>query len=364
MRILVESADTPLSLHRAWDAAETFVLLPAKTSVSQGWVETALSRLPEEMRTNHFCLLTSGSTGAPKLTVGSRARAERLCSVLHEAQQSEPVRSTNVMLPLAYCYAFVNQWLWARVYGRSFSDANDTMLCLVGPQARLILDANSGRRFERVIRLHFAGGRFPQELLSQLRETFPNAKIFNNYGCAEAMPRLAIREATASDNAAVIGRAIKGVELSLSPSGELLFRSEYGAVAQISGDTLELLSGWTPTGDLALQADDGQWQLLGRANEVFKRYGEKVSIPQVLSTIDGAAYREKDQSGEDGYVLVITDAAQLPSILSTLRECYPRTHWPLRIEHLPDLPRLPNAKIDTETMSKHPLRSTLWRQRI
>lgn len=36
--------------------------------------------------------LTSGSTGQPKLVIGSRSRAERLAAVIHDAQEYEPVR--------------------------------------------------------------------------------------------------------------------------------------------------------------------------------------------------------------------------------------------------------------------------------
>jgi len=105
-------------LDQAWESLETFLFLSDRSGLTQEWFNHTLAQIPMEFKENHFILLTSGSTGRPKLVVGLRDRAEKLASTLHSVQESEPVRETIVLLPLTYCYAFVNQWLWARVNGR------------------------------------------------------------------------------------------------------------------------------------------------------------------------------------------------------------------------------------------------------
>ncbi|HEV2459358.1 MAG TPA: AMP-binding protein [Ktedonobacterales bacterium] len=381
----------PEALDRAWDGAETFAFVPHKSGVSGEWLETALAALPPNLHTEHFALLTSGSTGQPKLVIGVKRRTDALARVLHEMQDSAAIEQTIAVLPLTYCYAFVNQWRWARVMGRSltigvgFSEPialaeqlermTNGMLCLVGAQVPLLERTLAGHQFPGVRRLHFAGGRFPQDKLDVLSTFFPNAVVYNNYGCAEAMPRLTLRRADASPAGANIGRPLPGVELKTTDDNRLLFRSPFGCVGYVDGDGYHALTAgdWVPTGDLAHALPDGSWELLGRAGDVFKRYGEKVSTPSILTTVatswggHAETYRETDAAGEMGYVLVLAPQPgedELRGILRALREHHPRAQWPLRVESLQEMPRLPNGKIDRMGLSTRGDRQLHWRQRI
>jgi acyl-CoA synthetase (AMP-forming)/AMP-acid ligase II len=393
LQILTESDAPALAqeLATAWSAESTFAVLPAKGRTRVRDVQDLLRLLPDRYRTKHFCMLTSGSTGAPNLVIGCRARSEQLVTILHAVQESEPVRQTIVALPLSYCYAFINQWLWALVYRhelvvtggladpRSFlaslDQAREAMLCLVGSQVPLLLKYADGQTYNGVIRLHFAGGRFPQEHIDELQRLFPNAAIFNNYGCAEAMPRLAIRKAQDADQATSVGRAIPGVKLSTSQNGEVLFRSPYRIVARFISGALEEIDDqrWLPTGDVGELHDDGQLWIMGRGNEVFKRYGEKISLAQIVETIASewkgmiGTYREPDTNGEQGYVLCLCPQptpTELNQLLMALRRVHPRPHWPLRIESLPRMPTLPNGKIDSGFLFRIEGRLIHWRQHI
>ena len=375
----------------AWETTDTFAFIPDKFGDIQGTIEAALSHLPEAYCTGHYALLTSGSTGRPKLVISSRERSRSLACVLHEHQESDEVDETIVALPLTYCYSFVNQYLWARVNDRrlvitagltrpdelksALLDADKAMICLVGAQVPLLMQYYDGSVFPGVIRVHFAGGRFPAERLDDLRQIFPNAKIFNNYGCAEAMPRLTLRPADAAEEASHVGWPLPGIEIDSSPDGELLFRSPYGAVGQADEDGFRAIGSedWVKTGDLGRQMDDGHVELTARSSEVFKRHGEKVSIPIVLKSVasvwhgNTGTYREADGSGEDGFVLVVAphpDKNEVRSILSTLRNNHARAYWPLRIESMAELPLLPNGKIDLRALGEQADVMQHWRQRI
>lgn len=391
--LLIERHDPAdlVALDAAWSGEATFAFLPEKSGVAAGWAQDALHALPDDLQRHHFALLTSGSTGRPKLVIGAKARAEALARFLHVAQESEPIRETILALPLTYCYAFVNQWLWGRVMGRrlvhtrgfahadefraALRAAQDAMICLVRIQLPLFRETLGEETFPGVTRVHFAGGAFPQAQLDEVRRIFVNATVFNNYGCAEAMPRLTLRRAEAAHDAGDIGTPLEGVELRTSDDGEVQFRSRYGAVAFVDDAGLHRIApgDWTGTGDRGALGDDGHWHLSGRASEVFKRYGEKISLPLLAEAVGRvwrgttAFYRERDASGEEGHVLVLApDAseADVRAILQAFRAGYARAHWPLRIETAPKLPALPNGKIDTAALPALEGRTVAWRQRL
>ena len=381
----------PSRLSTAWADSETFALLPEKLSVSDEWLEQSLALVPQELHRDHFVMLTSGTTGQPKLIVGNRGRSEKLARVLHDRQESEPVAETISMLPLSYTYSFVNQWLWSHVMQRRFitthgladpkslkaslQAARDAMICLVGVQVPLLMTHLAGERFEGVIRVHFAGGRFPQEKMDDLRAMFPNAQVFNNYGCAEAMPRLTIRRAEVASEAANIGHPLCGIEMRSDDQHAILFRSPYGAVGVVEAMKFTAITpnDWIPSGDLGEMSDDGSWRLIGRASEVFKRHGEKVSLAALTTTVSAAwsgqcaFYRETDRTGEDGCVLVLAPEATndaIKPVLMALRKHHPRAQWPLRVESIATLPLLSNGKTDVRTLPSLANKSTLWQQHI
>lgn len=386
-----QTPDDLVNLDRCWQEPGTFLFLPARTFVRDSWLRQAIDLVPDDLTRHHFGLLTSGSTGAPKLVIGSRARGEHLAAELHRAQDSEPVEETIVALPLSYSFAFVNQWLWSRVFSRrlvltdgfrrpavlssALRRATASMLCLVGSQLPL-LDALLGdEEFPGVQRLHFAGGRFPQEQLPRIRRQFPQATVFNNFGCAEALPRLTLRRAEEGESASDIGMPLNGVQLTADAEGALRFRSLYRAVALVEEGKLKRVEDdeWLPTGDLAHLGAAGHWFLDGRSGEVFKRHGEKVSaaalVTRVCSAWDGMAvtYREMDPSGEPGLVLVLSpqpEPSRLNGILRLLRDSFPRAQWPLRIEGAAEVPLLANGKPDVASVAGAPGRVVLWRQRI
>ena len=381
----------PRVLREAWETPATFALLPAKMSVDSKWIANGLALLPDELQQGHYVLLTSGTTGTPKLVVGRRERSEKLAAILHRQQESEPVEETLVLLPLSYSYAFVNQWLWAECFRRSlkltpgfnnpsamldaFRKSRNAMICLVGVQVPLLTSYFQGQSFPGIIRVHFAGGRFPQEQLPALRELFPQATIFNNYGCAEALPRLTLRKADAAEESADIGTPLPGIELSTNDASELLFRSPYRAVGIVEAGQFHALPSaeWTQSGDLAQLTDRGSWRLLGRASEVFKRHGEKISLATLITTVtstwagQAVFYRERDARGEDGHVLVLAPApapGQLQAVLLSLRRNHGRAHWPLRIESVLALPLLANGKPDVQATAAREDKTLLWYQRI
>lgn len=386
-----EARFQPGLLAEAWTQPETFVLLPEKLSVSGEWLGRTLASLPEKHRRGCFALLTSGTTGQPKLVLGERARAVALAEELHRRQKSESVRESLSVLPLAYSYSFVNQWLWSHVHGRrlvltpgfgepksvqaALESAREAMICLVGVQVPLLLSQFPKQIFSGVKRVHFAGGRFPQEKLEELHNLFPNAIIFNNYGCAEAMPRLTAREADEAADGAIVGKPLRGIELATTEQSAIVFRSPYGAIGVVENHAFCPIEpeDWIPSGDLGRLESDGALKLLGRSSEVFKRHGEKVSLAMLSSTVASVwfgqftFYREQDASGEEGCVLTLTPHSNMEEIrpvLLELRKRHPRAHWPIRVESMKVLPMLPNGKPDLRQIAASTEKKEIWKQHI
>ena len=73
MRVLVDRGDSvSRDLEELWVDPATFAFLPQRGGVPEEWAARALERIPEFLREGHFALLSSGSTGEPRLVLGSR----------------------------------------------------------------------------------------------------------------------------------------------------------------------------------------------------------------------------------------------------------------------------------------------------
>lgn len=376
-------------LNKAWDSKSSFTFLPEKSGVSMSWIEKGLQTIPDKMQIGHLILLTSGSSGLPKMVIGKKSRAEALAKVLHEIQDSEPTDETVLALPLNYCYAFVNQWLWSRVMQRrlivtegfknplflknALAGTNNSLLCLLGAQIPLFLENFKGMSFTGVTRLHFAGGPFPGQYLNDVINFFPNAQIFNNYGCSEAMPRLTIRRLEESADPSNIGKPLPGIDMKTNASDEIVFRSPYSVVGFYDDTGFKEITAddWIPTGDLGEPLSDGYWRIIGRSNEVFKRYGEKIAFPRLLKSIytvwagQATFYREKDTYNEESHILVLEpepSESDIKKILNVFRKNHPRTHWPVRLESISKSPLLPNGKVDIKGIKKMSDKKIHWKQ--
>jgi acyl-CoA synthetase (AMP-forming)/AMP-acid ligase II len=377
-------------LNEAWQSSEPFLLVPEVGAVSSKVMGSLVPGIPEKFSVNSFALLTSGSTGEPRIVIGSKDRAVALSQVLHDRQNLSDCQETVVVLPLTYGFAFVNQWVWSLVYGRKtlltagWSDpavlesvllgVSSAMICMVNTQVSF-LERFFTKSFPNVTRVNFAGARFPQERIDTIRHFFPNARILNNYGCIEAMPRLTTRWEEESDKAENIGKPLPGVKLSTDEENNLLFRSEYCALGYVAEDGFHEFEAdqWIKSGDKAEQLPDDSWELLGRTTDFLKRHGEKIRISEIVtavltvSRLEAEFYRTQDESGEDGFVVVLRPdppSSTLHSIRKILRSEFSRAHWPLRIESIDSFPYLPNGKVDRVKLASAEGKRCLWSQRL
>ena len=367
----------------AWDNKESFLVLPNKYSGKESFISDFCDDLAEVYRINHFALLTSGSSGQPKIILAQKKRAEELTRIIHSKQNLERIQTAFIVLPLHYCYSFVNQLLWAKLFSRKvhissgfsrmellkeeLKTSQESMICLVGNQVSLLIDYASGP-FSGVKCVNFAGGPFPKMHFEKVKSIFPQAQIYNNYGCTEAMPRLTIRHCISAEGSESIGPPLLGVDLRTDKEGRLIFKSDYSAVALYENKEFKIFGNeWIPTGDIANSSRDQLWNIVGRSNEVFKRQGEKIGLNLILEEVKGSWKGEAAfyMEGESDHILLLSPLPteqEYRAILKSLRSKFSRAHWPVRLESAKNLRYLENGKIDKIRLSSIEGKKVLWKQ--
>ncbi|GAB3253156.1 AMP-binding protein [Chitinimonas naiadis] len=311
--------------------------------------------------TAYFGLLTSGSTGEPKAIVTSAERLTAGVRAIHQAQSLDTVKSSGVMLPLAYSFACVNQLFWAVLMQRELllpgpvadlapglarlREWGASKLCLVGHQARLLTQhAHSLPPLPMVQVVNFAGAPFPMAQFDALTTLFPNARFYNNYGCAEAMPRLCCREVKASgEPITLVGQPVGDITLRIvgdatDASGQIQFHGSSTALGTLQADgQLSPFDAWIGSGDMGRLDVEGL-HVLGRHDQVVKIGGERLSLIEVehafgqLGARNTLVWLSTDTLPEAVHVIAQFDAPPaLAILLPALRQLLPRPLLPQTI---------------------------------
>ncbi len=327
-----------------------------------------------------LALMTSGTTGAPKILATSLDNLDRGIAAIHSAQRLEAVDSTAALLPLAYSYALVNQLLWAVRYERrlvltaglampadALRDARASgarMTCLVGHQARLLERYRFGASdaLPDVAVVNFAGAPFPMASRGFLRTLFPNARLLNNYGCAEAMPRLTVGQvAHDGGDPSWVGTPIGDIELRIAGTdteGPITFRGSSTSLGELGVDgLLSPHPEWIASGDVGRLDDDGL-HVLGRRDQIVKVFGERVSLVEIEDALcaagatDAIAWLETDASGDDAIRAVVggETAPSGDAMSRALSARLPRNLWPRDVRFAATWLSLANGKTDRQAL--------------
>ncbi len=323
-----------------------------------------------------LALMTSGSTGEPKLVAINETNLAAGIAAIHDAQGLAGARSTGVVLPLAYSYALVNQLLWAVLYEREiylsggalnalaalerFRDAGVEMLCLVAPWLRFAI----GLGLEQVAPLpavkvvNFAGAPFPISDVAALRRLFPHARLYNNYGCAEAMPRLAVREVVSEqDPVTLVGRPLSTLKVSLDGEdiGPILFQGASASLGTLDANgRINDHGAWITAGDVGEWHGD-QLHVLGRHDQVIKVGGERLSLMEIERALLAAGAREAAAWQSAGQVIAAIAAAaplERKNLTAALRAHLPRNAWPAVVYGIADWPLLTTGKTDRRRLQE------------
>lgn len=128
---------------------------------------------------------------------------------------------------------------------------------------------------------------------------------------------------------------------------------------------------WLHSGDMGRIDKDGWFYFVGRGKDTIRRRGENIScyeLETILSAHEGilecASIPVPSSLGEDEVKVVIAPREgvklEFSEIMKFCEEKMPRFMIPRYIELLPEIPKLPNEKVDKERLKKEGLTPDTW----
>lgn len=239
---------------------------------------------------------TSGTTGGPKAAVHTQANLLANMAIAAEVQELGEQDTVLTVLPLFHVGGLCIQTLpalyaGARVILHPRFSADDTLACIAGQRPTLTLQVPATMK---ALAEH---PRWAQTDLSCLRAVWAGSSLLpeplvaafhargvpvcNVYGATETGPfSVALPPRHAFDHVGSCGWPAPGVEARAGTSHgdavELQLRGP-NVVARYWPDLPACdAQGWFSTGDLAQQAADGSWRIVGRAKDLIISGGENI----------------------------------------------------------------------------------------
>ncbi len=331
-------------------------------------------------------LYTSGSTGRPRGVVHTARNIDANTRSIVQYLELGPADRVMAILPFHYTYgkSLLQTHLFAGgsvfcdprfMYPRVVMEAIGSERCtgFAGvPMTFEILRRGvdlSSISLPSLRYLTQAGGPMRPETIRWVRQAFAPARLFVMYGQTEATARLSyVPPERGEEKTGSIGIAIPGVELQVvgedggplpaEAVGHLVARGDNVTPGYLEApeETAAILrDGWLWTGDLARRDTDGFFWLVGRAKELLKISGHRVSpveIEQVLlehpALSEAAVVGAEDPvQGEVAVAFVVLrqgQAATEAELRRFCRERLPPVKVPERVVAIAAIPRNPIGK--------------------
>lgn len=320
-------------------------------------------------------LFTSGSTGTPKGVVLTHRNVVANALGVLDYLCLTPDDLGLAVLPFHYVYgqSVLQTHLWAgaalAIEGRTaypqavlreMARLGVTGLSGVPSTFMLLLQKGDFESFDapRLRYLTCAGGHLPDLYVRGLRDRFPQAKLFLMYGATEAAGRISYLPPDQIERKrGSIGVPIHGVEMRVLAGGQPASPSQQGEI-EARGETFSPgywplenpedrlpADGWYRTGDLGFQDEDGYFFLTGRASDLLKIAGHRVSSAEIERALYdtglvqecAVAGRSDEALGEraEAWVVPIRPDVEAGQILDRVAERLPPFKRPSRL-HLRD----------------------------
>jgi acyl-CoA synthetase (AMP-forming)/AMP-acid ligase II len=305
-------------------------------------------------------LLTSGTTGSPKGVTLTHANILANLAAIRQVVPLTPDDRVALALPLQYSFGLSTALLTLAcgadgvvLPGLQFAGEFIEALAATGPTvfagvpghfAALLRDHRfTVATVPALRRLLQAGGPMPPSLSARLAQAFPDCAVHLMYGQTEATARLATLP---PDQARVkphsVGRPLPGVQIVIRdeqgrpvPDGTVgeLYASGPNVMAGYWNDPVGTAATLTEhglrTGDLGRVDADGDLEITGRASELAKVRGERISareVEDVVLGVDGVADavvqvgRTAEDVDDHLRALVVLDEPQDDSVVTRIRK--------------------------------------------
>jgi long-chain acyl-CoA synthetase len=342
-----------------------------------GVVWTSQSKEIVHHRDAAVILFTSGSTGEPRAVQLTRQNVDANTRAVLDTLDFEQAAEQTLFLQLSYSYGLLGQLVPAMEAGVT------TRLLPQFANARIVLETSQARgmwsgvatHWEALLRLtdpapentagitHIvsAGAPLSVNLRGRLRDRFPNATLYNNYGQTEAGPRvLSFSSRHPEFFNGYVGYPVGDFEVRLTEEGELLLRGSQimpGYLGDERATTGKIKDGWLYTGDMASIEEDGLVEILGREDQLVNIGGERISLREIEEELDNwaevdeaAVLVKDDEIYGSSLICFLVGDERLQSLggRAIMERLSQRLSWhkvPRRIYLLQALPRRPNGKL-------------------
>lgn len=334
-------------------------------------------------------LYTSGSTGRPKGVMVSHANLWLgAVSVAHYLKLSSDDR-TLCVLPFAFDYGqnqLLSTWaaggcavpldyLTARDVVKAVERHRITTLAGVPPLWVQLTEA-SWPAETTLHRLTNSGGSLTEPLVRKLRTLFPQADLYAMYGLTEAFRSTYLDPKLIDAHPTAIGSAIPFAEvLVVRPDGTPAAEGEAGELVHCGPlvaqgywrDPQRTAERFRPapagslyggaavwSGDTVVRAADGLLRFVGRADEMIKSAGNRISPTEIEEAVIGTGLSDEvvalgvpdPRLGQAILVIARGDGSGEEALRMQLKRDLPNFMQPARIVWLDQLPRGPNGKLD------------------
>lgn len=259
-------------------------------------------------------LFTSGTTGQPKGVLVTPNNLDHSCREIAAYLGYREHDSAAVILPLHYSYSLISQVFAQLAVGGSVhlfgSLRNPIKVARVINERSVRVFSGVPSTFAALAMMHrmqsitmpevrvvcSAGAPFDLTLYDTIKEIFPGARVFNNYGATEATPRISyVADDDPSFFEGSCGRPMTGVEVvAVEPSTRRVLGDGERGIIAVRGanvtpgyldDTIRTTAAFTSEGyfltnDLGY-VRNGSIHVQGRVDDIFDVSGEKVSPGEI-----------------------------------------------------------------------------------
>ncbi|TGL41440.1 AMP-binding protein [Leptospira perdikensis] len=313
-----------------------------------------------------FCLVTSGSTGIPKMVwkewIEIETEIEYWTKETEIKSLFQNTEGVFVSVPLCHLYGLLWGYLIPKQLGVPVNLGAPTTAAKLwitsSPQLQTALDSGNSLPKNAVV----SGMKFPVPLARTLRDR-GDLSVLEIYGSTET-GAMGFRDPLRQNRFQILnGLEIKLVPAEGTEESELQIKSPFLSHKSFLLET----KGWTQydiphneyyaTNDLGNWSERG-WYLFGRKDRIIKHKGKRVSLDRIESEILGLSLPGKficvSIQDDIGDTIALFSSTNLTpaEIFTTLRKEMPESHIPKVILTNQSLPLLPNGKIDYPTITK------------
>jgi long-chain acyl-CoA synthetase len=244
-------------------------------------------------------LFTSGSTGHVKAVQLSAHNIHANCLAVIKALRFSSVPDQLLFLPLSYSFGLLGQLLPGLMTGMTTHLISQFMEIKTVLENGLIPHMWSGvpshwvaltkmaslypESAAKITALISAGAPLSTSLRAELRQTFANAIIYNNYGLTEASPRvLTYSSEDPLFMEQYAGYPVGDWQLKVSEDQELLICGSQIMLGYLGDEEhSKVQNGWLYTGDIAEILPSGLVSIKGRRDNLVNIGGEKVNLNEI-----------------------------------------------------------------------------------